>query len=286
MTLELKVMTWNIHIGTTATGQWVLDEQANYIKDWADVALLQEVDQHTQRSKNVDQLAELANIAGFPYAHFAADRPLGGGEYGNGILSKFPITATYHHEYPGWYKEQLGLQHCTITIDGDPYDLLNTHWSLEEAEMRRAANCVLHYLDASAPLCWPEAQKRGNPAFPDIPVGCQGPGVKSSPNVILAGDFNNGSGTPESNAFVALGFRDAWGESHPIAAPSDSPVDLIFYHGPNLFRRLLLESPTLNAPLSDHAPWVAVFDILTKADAQGCNKATVWWNDFVSRRRR
>ncbi len=88
----IKVMSYNIHHGADKNEVLTLDEMGKYIKDsGADIVGLQEVDSMCTRSGKVDQMKCLAEITGMHYAfvrHFA----YGGGAYGLGILSKYPIS--------------------------------------------------------------------------------------------------------------------------------------------------------------------------------------------------
>jgi endonuclease/exonuclease/phosphatase family metal-dependent hydrolase len=59
-----------------------------------DVVGLQEVDQGTVRAKGVDQAAALADALGLGYAAFgAATAWSGGGRYGVGVLSRYPLES-------------------------------------------------------------------------------------------------------------------------------------------------------------------------------------------------
>lgn len=94
---NLKVMSYNIHVGQDAANKDQLKNIANFIKSSkADIVGLQEVDSVCNRSGKVDQMRFLADATGmyFAYArHFAFD----GGSYGIGILSKFPLNDVKDH---------------------------------------------------------------------------------------------------------------------------------------------------------------------------------------------
>lgn len=94
---SLTVMSYNIHHGTNAAEKDYLVEIAELIKaSKADLVGLQEVDSVCKRSGNVDQMQRLAELTGMHYAfarHFAYD----GGAYGNGILSRYPISDIKNH---------------------------------------------------------------------------------------------------------------------------------------------------------------------------------------------
>lgn len=96
----LRVMSYNIHHGRGTDGKVDLERIADIINA-ADVDLvaLQEVDVKTTRSGGVDQPAELARLTGM-HVRFGKARDYQGGDYGQAILSKFPIDAFEVHALP------------------------------------------------------------------------------------------------------------------------------------------------------------------------------------------
>ncbi|WP_343704126.1 endonuclease/exonuclease/phosphatase family protein [Chitinophaga sp.] len=88
----LKVMSYNIHHGADATEKDQLDNMARFIKaSGADLVGLQEVDSVCRRSGQVDQMKRLAELTGMYYA-FVRHRAYDGGAYGQGILSRYPVS--------------------------------------------------------------------------------------------------------------------------------------------------------------------------------------------------
>lgn len=93
-----------------------------------DVLGIQEVDNGTNRSNGLEEARLLAEELGWHY-RFAPAIPLEGGEYGLAILSRYPIEALTIHEYTSTDAEQRILAAVTITVDGVPIRVLNTHLS-------------------------------------------------------------------------------------------------------------------------------------------------------------
>ncbi|MDQ7949224.1 MAG: endonuclease/exonuclease/phosphatase family protein [Pedobacter sp.] len=93
----LKIMSYNIHHGADKAEVNTLDSIAAFIKNsGADLIGLQEIDSVCKRSGNVDQMKRLGELTGFHYAfvrHLAYD----GGAYGQGILSRYPISEIKNH---------------------------------------------------------------------------------------------------------------------------------------------------------------------------------------------
>ena len=96
----MKVMSYNIHHGVGMDERLDLDRiGALFDKHAPDLVALQEVDCKIPRSGNVDQAAELGRITNMT-AHFGVAMPLQGGEYGNAVLSRFPVVRVENHALP------------------------------------------------------------------------------------------------------------------------------------------------------------------------------------------
>ncbi len=100
----LKVMTYNIRIGnppSQPSGYVDLEATAKAILSAApDLVALQEVDRFTTRSgPQLDQAKRLAELTGMHY-YFAKAIDRSNGEYGVGILSKFPISQPVTYSLP------------------------------------------------------------------------------------------------------------------------------------------------------------------------------------------
>eukprot|EP00823_Brevimastigomonas_motovehiculus_P004816 TRINITY_DN3292_c0_g1_i1.p1 TRINITY_DN3292_c0_g1~~TRINITY_DN3292_c0_g1_i1.p1 ORF type:complete len:284 (+),score=43.77 TRINITY_DN3292_c0_g1_i1:36-854(+) len=71
---------------------------------------LQEVDNCTTRSGNIDQTAEIARLANYPYYVFAPQINFQGGQYGIALLSKYPLDsiAFLHYSQPNCSQPREG----------------------------------------------------------------------------------------------------------------------------------------------------------------------------------
>lgn len=86
--VPLKIATYNIATANISS----LEKVAEAIKAIdPDIIALQEVDKNTSRSSKVDQIEELKRLTGMPYGLFGKAEDYYDGEYGIGILSKYPI---------------------------------------------------------------------------------------------------------------------------------------------------------------------------------------------------
>jgi endonuclease/exonuclease/phosphatase family metal-dependent hydrolase len=103
---SVVILSYNIHHGQGTDDVFDLPRLAQIILGSnADLVALQEVDVRTQRAGGVDQAAELARLTQM-HVSFAKAIDFSGGEYGDAVLSRYPIVATQnlslaaepHHE--------------------------------------------------------------------------------------------------------------------------------------------------------------------------------------------
>lgn len=129
-TIRLRVLSYNIHHGEGVDRKLDLDRIARVMEDVKpDIVALQEVDQGVSRSKREDQPAELARLTDMKVV-FGDNISVGGGKYGNAILSRFPIVEHRNHRLPNVDNgEQRGVLQATIRIPDcpQPLILLATH---------------------------------------------------------------------------------------------------------------------------------------------------------------
>lgn len=137
---KLRVMTFNIRHGSGLSRRLFrrinLEQIAEEIyKAGASVVALQEVDRYLSRSGKVDQVAVLASMLGMEYSYGASLR-LGKRQYGNAILSRFPIIEQQVHPIHSTI-EQRSLLTATIQSGERRLTIFNTHLGLSGMEKRR-----------------------------------------------------------------------------------------------------------------------------------------------------
>ena len=90
--ITLRILTYNIYHGETTDGRVDMDLFASIINEVnPDLVSLQEVDKNAKRTGVIDITEELSKRTGLK-GHFVKHRDFQGGEYGNAILSRFPVT--------------------------------------------------------------------------------------------------------------------------------------------------------------------------------------------------
>lgn len=138
MEKKLKIITFNIKCGWY--GKTLDDVVALLREQDGDLIGIQEVDCNTKRSlKNAhipNQMEYIAEKAGYKYWYFAKALDYQGGEYGHGILSRYPILkseviwpkAQPDQDTPG-RKELRCIERHEIEVDGKLVTFYNSHLS-------------------------------------------------------------------------------------------------------------------------------------------------------------
>lgn len=129
----VKVMAYNIHIGNPPSKEASyrdLEAIAQVINiQKPDLVALSEVDKFTTRSgTTVDQAKELARLTGMNYFYTKAI-DYDGGEFGDAVLSKFPIIESKRYELPRTASnfELRSLALITVEKDGKQFHFGSTH---------------------------------------------------------------------------------------------------------------------------------------------------------------
>lgn len=236
---RLRVLSYNIHHGEGTDRKLDLQRIAKVILSAKpDLVALQEVDQKVERSRKLDQPAELARLTGMKVV-FGSNIRFQGGNYGNAILSKLPIVRHRNHKLPNFDKgEQRGLLEAEIQIPGEkPLLFLATHLDHRRKEAERVASA--QYINKLI------TDRKGDTA-------------------ILAGDLN---ATPDSNPLKEL--KKQWQQSNTVARPTvpvkdpKRQIDYILFRPGGAWKAV--ETKVLQEPVaSDHLPVLAILELRGK----------------------
>lgn len=230
--VTLRVMSYNIHHGVGIDGKLDLERIARLITEAkADLVGLQEVDRGIPRSGKRDLAAELAKLTGM-HAIFERNIVYQGGDYGNAILSRFPIRRSRNTHYRMLRAgEQRGLLQAVVDVGGRELLFLNTHIDFRPDDSERLLNVD---------------EMRGVIEREKLPV-------------ILLGDFNSVPGSATHTKLKSF-LVDAWevagrgdGFTIPVKKPSKR-IDYIFVSGSTIEP---VRMEVLHSIASDHLPVVA-----------------------------
>lgn len=135
----IRVLSFNILHGATTKGDFNLDIIAQVIKDAdPDFVALQEVDFKTKRAKGMDLVTELGWRTGMQ-AIFGRAMIYDGGEYGEGILSKYSFIKTRNVPLPHLpgSEPRAALEVITVLPSGDTISFIGTHLDHQQNEEDR-----------------------------------------------------------------------------------------------------------------------------------------------------
>lgn len=245
----LRVLTYNIHHGEGMDGKVDIERIADIILDSkADIVALQEVDRGVERTKKIDIMIMLADLTGMTYA-FGKNIDYQGGDYGNGVLTKFPILEERNLHYQMVRpNEQRGVLQMVLEVQGEEIVFMNTHIDYREDDTERISNV--------------KELRNAAQGFTPRPV-------------IVAGDFNDVQ-TSRTIASMKSDFLDSWetvGNGDGLTFPADTAKKRIDYIFVSKTRNANDASPaTMLRPVSaqviptqasDHSPLLVEFELTT-----------------------
>lgn len=236
----LRMLTYNVHGCVGLDGKTSAERIARVIaRQGADVVALQEIDVGRNRSGKIDQAERIAGQLGMTF-HFHSPLSLPEGQYGNAILSRYPLKVMRMDTLPRLKKGRLfeprGALWVEIDVNDIKVNVITSHLSLWPAERLLQADALLG------------SDWSGSAA-------CQGP-------IVLCGDFN---ANPRSMVCKRMGckLRDAqliaashkpkgtWLASHPF-----SRIDHFFVSPDIEVLNITVPSTELERIASDHLPLI------------------------------
>ena len=135
--MKLKIVTFNIAHGKGMNGSVDIKRQAEIIKKLnPDIVFLQEVDMFTKRAGEQNQIFEFSKYVELPYCSMESNITLEDGYYGDGIISRFPITFSTNYLMPltDIKHEQRGILCNKISFGTTKINLFSVHLSTYEDE--------------------------------------------------------------------------------------------------------------------------------------------------------
>lgn len=220
----IKIMTYNIHRGINKDNKLDLNGIVEVIKNsGADIVVLQEVERFSVRTGFKDQIGYIADKLSMHYA-FGKSINILNGQYGNAILSTFPIE---EYEVIGLTSkgERRTLLKAGLDLSGSRITVYNTHLGLDQAEREVQIKEIINITD-------------GNKYF------------------VIAGDFNSAA---DKLGAIAEKLKDCagYGDDAPKATFESEGlserIDYIFVS--EEFE--VIEYDVLEADASDHYPVVS-----------------------------
>lgn len=239
--VNIKVMSYNIRRGIPMNSPDInLQGTADVINALQpDLVALSEVDRYTKRSGvTVDQAKELGRLTGMHY-YFTRAIHHDGGEYGDAVLSRFPILDSVRFGLPVAVpgSELRSVAMITVEKEGMRFNFAATHLdhlSREENRIMQADEIVQNIVPQ---ITYP---------------------------LVIAGDLN-ALPTSETISILKKAFTPGC-LNCAFTFPSDKPdrtIDYIMYRPANHFR-VISYGPVTGKLASDHLPVIAVLQMTKK----------------------
>lgn len=248
----LRVMTYNVHSCVGFDGKISPERIARVIGRYEpDIVALQELDLNRPRTRRMDQPHLIAQKLEMSY-HFHPSFQIEEENYGNAILSRYPMKLIYAGALPGLKNkpkiEKRGALWGSINIGGVEVQFINTHLGLKQAERRYQIEELLSETWLKHPEC-----------------------VEP---IIFCGDLN---AFPNTFVYKQIGtrLRDAQKEleAHKPKATFFSPyplgrLDHIFISPDIKILSVHVPQTSLDKIASDHLPLIVDLKIKIKQDAE------------------
>jgi endonuclease/exonuclease/phosphatase family metal-dependent hydrolase len=227
----LRVVCWNIRHAQGMDGKHDLERIAARINELEpDVVILQEVDNRCKRSGAIDQAEEIGKLTKLKHA-FGKAINFDGGEYGQAILSRFPLTEPKVHPLPGGGEQRIAFSAQIETPMG--------------AVM--VASVHLDYQSPDTQLLQAQTVSSTLLAESGLPL-------------ILAGDFNAVATSPTLEVFAQAPWEIVPKAGLPNTFPADKPdreIDFIVVRGLRPKKPVEVVEDVVS---SDHRPLVTLFE--------------------------
>jgi len=271
---ELILVSYNIHHGAGTDGKLSLERIAEEIRH-ADIAALQEVDNHFgQRSNFEDQAARLAEMLNM-YFVYGANLDLDGStiregkirnlrrQYGTAILSRYPIEFSRNYllpkiGYTNQSSEQRGLLEAQVGLGDRKLRVYCTHLSNTSTEQRllqvhAIREIITHASSRGAP--------QGNQpvASSYVLMGDFNFRPDSEEYRTLTGEFRNGKQLIRADGFVDFWslVQDTEGYTIGVRGKRGARIDYVFL-SPDLVKQAHSASVNKETIASDHQPLTVI----------------------------
>jgi endonuclease/exonuclease/phosphatase family metal-dependent hydrolase len=248
--MRLRVMTWNIHKGIGGVDrryrpERITDVIAHYRPD---VVFLQEVDEGARRSGFHRQVDVLGDAIGLRHRSFGPNvrLRLGPGQYGNAILSRWPLFEATNVDLTVPPKKRRGALYARCRVRAGRRSrtlaLYNLHLGLAAYERKRQLRRFLE-------------------SHPFSQLHHRTP-------ILLGGDFNDLYGTIGPRLLEPAGFRRAGAPVHtyPAILPV-RPLDALYLRGDLACTHCFPSRLELTRNASDHVPLVADLEMVFAPEA-------------------
>ncbi len=242
--MRVRAISYNIHkcvggLDRRYDPYRVADTITHYEPDFV---LMQEVEQKSRKSNYDSQVNKLGELLGLRHrSYFINVRKRRGSEYGNAILSRFPLTETSNIDLTIRMKKARSVLHARFRV-----------------RVGKRASRTVHVFNLHLGLSGVERKIQLRRFLDSHPFA----NLDHRTPILVAGDFNDVWGTLGRKLLEPAGFS---GMSHPIRTfPAYAPVralDSIYVRGNIRIARVQASRLMIAKYASDHLPLIADLEI-------------------------
>jgi endonuclease/exonuclease/phosphatase family metal-dependent hydrolase len=242
--MAFRIASYNIHKGVGGVDRRYRPERiVETLNRYSpDIVLMQEVDDQVPRSRHDRQVELFADALEMKYHAYQPNVWLKQGQYGNAILSRFPLDDVQHINLtiPLKKRRRCLLAHCHFKYDGHQRTLLlaNLHLGLAGFERKMQLRKILDF----------DMVRHTHRHTP----------------MIIGGDYNDVWGTLGKQVMMPAGFAAAGKaiRTFPAAFPARA-LDHLFYRGDLKLHHAIASRSKIASQASDHLPLIVDFELTT-----------------------
>lgn len=263
--MRLRLLTWNVHKCIGGVDRRYEPERVRAViaHHEPDLVCLQEVDRAVPRSRLDRQVDLLGDLLGFRHRTWYPNVLVrAGGEYGNAILSRFPLTESVNIDLTVPPKKRRSVLHARYRVrlragrgshGGSGSSGSRSGSSSSHARPSRPSTRTLHVYNMHLGLSGAERKAQLRKFLASHPFV----GLDHRTPVVVAGDFNDVWGTLGKKLLAPAGFR---GISPIRTFPAYAPLralDAIYVRGRVEIHHAQTSRIELSRRASDHLPLIA-----------------------------
>ena len=235
----MRLLSWNIHKGIGGRDRkYLLQRIIDCVEaENPDLVCLQEVDRLVRRSGHDDQPRLLARYFRC-HSVFQPNVHVGGGTYGNLVLSRWPVVSRHRVSLRLGAKKPRGAQLVVVDSPEGSLHVVHTHLGLAERERH-----------------WQMTRLLGHPLFT----------AASDHPTVVVGDFNDWRNSLHAGRLAEEGFRQVTSPASEFrsfpAWLAIGSLDKAFVRGGITVRHARIVRTSLAKVASDHLPLLIDFHL-------------------------
>ncbi len=241
--MNFRVLSYNVHKGIGGVDrqynpQRIIDVVRSFNPE---IVFLQEVDDGVPRSGHDKQVELFGDALGMPHRAYQGNVRVKSGEYGNAILSRFPLSNIEDLDLTLRFKKRRRALIARCTVDESQSAkvmLANCHLGLAEFERRIQLRRMLDHIGGS-----------------QLPTA-------GAAGAVVGGDLNDVWSSLDRVVMTPRGYQAAhcWAATFPAIRPLRT-LDRIFFDGELRVKNAFVGHSVMARRASDHLPVIVDFEM-------------------------